>query len=265
MKKIFLSPLLEEAPTSWALIRALEAEALQNAPFKNPILELGCGDGLFSKVLLQGKKTIDLGIDKDLSEIFRARRTGVYTQLIHCDATNLPIKNSSFKTLFSNGVLEHIPKLRAVLQEAQRILKKHGYLIFTCPTWQLTENLAGVTLLNHLGLSQAASRYGSFFNRKFFHYNLYDESEWKKILQKHGFILVSCTYYNPKLVTRIHELFLPSALASKLAKKLFNTQVFAKKLRRMLYLSWFIPVLLLLPVREEDKSQSSIAVVAKKI
>lgn len=266
MRKKYLAPLIEEAPTSWALIRAFEAEILENAPLKRPILEIGCGDGLFSKVLFGARGAVDVGIDVIKSELDRASKTGIYRQLIQCNAISLPFQENSFEAIFSNGVLEHIPQLEAVLQEIRRILTKNGYLIFTCPSSHLTENLLGFAFLKNVRLPSAAMIYGNFFNRVFKHHNLYDETKWKQVLQKHGFCLTSYTYYNPKLITRIHELLVPFAFPSIITKKILNTPILLKKARKMLYLSWVIPLLLHLPnPNSSDNKQSSIAIVSKKI
>lgn len=265
MKKKYLPQLIYNAPASWSIIRACEAEVLENISFKRPTMEIGCGDGSFSKVLFGSKNKIDVGIDIDEDELKRASSTGIYKQVKQCNATNLPFKNKSFNTIFSNGVLEHIPQIPLVLKESYRVLSNNGELIFTLPSKNLTQNLFGFNFLKSIGLSSTAVQYGDTFNKLFKHYNLFSEKEWGRILNKQRFRLVSYNYYNPKLTTQIHELLLPFAFPSKITKRFLNTQVLLRRVREILILSWLTPILLKLPVSNSTgKKQSSILIVAQK-
>ena len=51
MERRLLKPYLMNAPMSLALYRALECEVLANRDFIPPLLDVGCGDGIFASVL----------------------------------------------------------------------------------------------------------------------------------------------------------------------------------------------------------------------
>ena len=130
----YLTKLWSHAPFSWAIIRANELLLLEKETFKPPILEVGCGDGIVSSLLFKNKKgIIDIGIDLDRSELKRAEKTKIYKKLIQADITNTEFASNSFNTIFTNGVLEHIPDLESALNEISRLLKKDGKLITTSP------------------------------------------------------------------------------------------------------------------------------------
>jgi len=51
----------------------------------------------------------------------------------HCDASDIPVADSSFDTLLLTEVLEHLKEPEDVLRECYRVLKKGGNLIITMP------------------------------------------------------------------------------------------------------------------------------------
>ena len=69
-----LEKYLGETPIPLALERALEGEIYQSLPFERPILDLGCGEGLFAKIVFAEK--IDTGIDPNPKELKRAEDFG---------------------------------------------------------------------------------------------------------------------------------------------------------------------------------------------
>lgn len=51
----------------------------------------------------------------------------------HEDALNLSFKDEFLDFIISNEVFEHVPNLQKTFDEAYRVLKKGGYLLFTAP------------------------------------------------------------------------------------------------------------------------------------
>ena len=109
------------APAALAVERSIESKYLNDKTFVRPILDIGCGDGVFAAAVFEEK--IDTGIDFDVSEIERAKQYDAYSELLVCPAHKIPKKHNSYGTIFSNSVLEHIPELMPVLKEARRLLK----------------------------------------------------------------------------------------------------------------------------------------------
>ena len=50
-----------------------------------------------------------------------------------CDATAIPVQDTSYDGVILAEVLEHVPHPDKVLREAHRVLKKGGYLLLTTP------------------------------------------------------------------------------------------------------------------------------------
>ncbi len=129
-KSDYLTPLLERAPATWALIRANEIRALDGVDFKHPILDVGCGDGFVAKVTMSNRKgKIDVGIDLSEEEIKFAKKSNIYKKCIVGSVYSMPFKDESFETVFSNSVVEHFPDLNQALSEMSRVLKKNGRFI----------------------------------------------------------------------------------------------------------------------------------------
>jgi 2-polyprenyl-6-hydroxyphenyl methylase/3-demethylubiquinone-9 3-methyltransferase len=106
------------------------------------VLDAGCGDGYYLKLLKQLYPNLELyGIDIDkkvlkvayanLEKELNEKSITIYEKSI----TDSGFKDNFFDAVFSSEVLEHVPNdLEAVL-EVKRILKKDGKFIFTVPNY----------------------------------------------------------------------------------------------------------------------------------
>ena len=102
------------------------------------ILDAGCGTGWATLCLLVQGHTpllIDLSKDalKDCTHIVKELGYGDKRKFIRASVTNFPFPDSSFKTIFSFDVLEHVTNLDRVLLELRRVLDNDGKLIVTVP------------------------------------------------------------------------------------------------------------------------------------
>jgi ubiquinone/menaquinone biosynthesis C-methylase UbiE len=99
------------------------------------LLDLGCGDGLFTVPLLKrGTSIIAMDIsDKMLSLLYkRAEKDSVDTaKLIVCraNALDIPLSNGSVDAVIANSMLHLISKPEKVVNEIYRVLKKGGKFI----------------------------------------------------------------------------------------------------------------------------------------
>lgn len=222
---------LAVAPMALAIERLLECDIFSGQPFESPILDLGCGDGVFADVLFA--EPLDLGVDIDPGEIAYARRTGAYRDLLACPGDSIPSPDNSFRTIFSNSVLEHIPGLDAVLGEAHRLLMPGGRFLATVPTDRFERYAAGAMLLEWLGLSRAAIRFRSFYNHFWQHYHAYDVADWQRRFEAAGFRVVEWRTYDPQPLVTFCDLIVPLAVPSIAAKKLLGRWIAVPRLRRL--------------------------------
>jgi SAM-dependent methyltransferase len=169
---------------SLAAWRAAELKTLRGFDFDPPVLEIGCGGGRFSSLLLS---RIDVGIDLSGRELKMCRRDGrSFDGVLRMDVRSLGFKNGHFGTVFANCVVEHIPGLQGVLTECRRVLRPGGKFIATVPLKRMEEHL----LLR--GKQYVRSR-----AKKLAHVNVLDERGWEGELEAAGFRSVRTTTYLP--------------------------------------------------------------------
>jgi SAM-dependent methyltransferase len=176
-----LAWLLRLQGPSLGLWRAAEIAVLRECEYARPILDLGCGDGLVSAMVLD---QIEAGIDPDPHALQKAAQTGLYGNLENSFVEESSLPDNHFGTIISNSVLEHIPNLHPVLVKARNLLRPSGRLIFTVPTEQFSESLAF-----------PFNRYSSWRNRQLCHLNLWPEPRWRDALEKAGFQLITIKPY----------------------------------------------------------------------
>lgn len=176
--------------------KSIEAKIVNDLELTPPILDIGCGNGLFATHSFSQK--IDTGLDYDTNAVKAAERTGIYKEVILADARSLPFKDESFNTVISICALEHISQADKVFSGIYRVLKKGGRLIFTVPSENFGSYLFGSRVLSLLGLKGLAKRYGDKKNDKSGHLLVYPPSQWKKSLEETGFRAGSIDYIFPK-------------------------------------------------------------------
>ncbi|MHA2217784.1 MAG: class I SAM-dependent methyltransferase [Candidatus Hodarchaeales archaeon] len=221
-----------EAPLALAIERALECEILAKQSFERPILDLGCGEGIFASVLFD--EPVDTGIDINLNELVAARRYSNHIELIYCSADNIPKPDSYYSTIFSNSVLEHIPNIEQVLKESERLLTPSGHLYVTLPTNYFEQYSIGNIILSGLGLSHTAQRFRVFYNKIWNHFHCYSVSDWKLLFECAGFEVHQTIIYCPKKIAALNDLLTWPALFSFIVKKIIKRWFIFRKLRRIL-------------------------------
>lgn len=102
-----------------------------NAYSNGKVLDIGCGNKPYS-IFFTNKSTEYIGCDISQS-------SENIVDFI-CPANSLCFNDSSFDTVFSTQVMEHVADYPGMLAESFRVLKKGGYGIFTIPfAWELHE------------------------------------------------------------------------------------------------------------------------------
>ena len=110
------------AHASFALWRAIELRLLCDVDFPEPVLDVGCGEGGFARMLFGPGRNI-VGLDLQQPELRLAARSGAYRHIVRADATALPFPEATFASCLSNCVLEHIPDDAGVVREIGRVLR----------------------------------------------------------------------------------------------------------------------------------------------
>lgn len=181
-----------------ALWRSIELCLLSNYPWEaeERVLDLGCGDGFVTSILFDGKGIDVIGTDYILRYLKScSKKHGFYKGILCSDARRLPFKERTFSAVLSNCVIEHIPDVRLVLAEVNRVLKHGGRFIFTVPTPQFGRSSFLYRALDKLGLSRLAEYYVLRQNKRVYHANIMNHEGWANMLRKEGFIVRGCIYY----------------------------------------------------------------------
>jgi len=178
---------------SLILWRAHEARALQDVNLEQPILDLGCGDGIFFSQIFSPLQAHGCDIDKEMLK--RANKTHGYASLTCCNVAKLPYRENSFRTVFSNCVLEHIEDIDHTIAEISRVLIPGGRLVFTVVTPVFEKWFIKTLIWNKLGFSRRVSRIYSEYTILQKHVNVCDYDWWSSRLTKAGLSLERVNYY----------------------------------------------------------------------
>jgi len=106
--------------------------------FNEKILEIGCGRGFFVKKIEKFTK-FAVGIDVNPEAI----KNSVSSKIKLADATNTNFPSASFDKIYSLHTIEHVPNLKKLFSEIDRILKPGGKVLLVYP-WELIRGIGAI-------------------------------------------------------------------------------------------------------------------------
>jgi SAM-dependent methyltransferase len=224
----YLREYLTEAPVALALLRAIECRQLFREGLAHPVLDVGCGDGLFGQVL--GAEPPAVGLDLSARELRSAACRRSYRALVCADVRAMPFADGSFDTVLANGVLEHVAGVVGALGEIRRVLRPEGRLLFTVPLVQDALRPGGAPAWTRV--RWLARLHALAYNRVFGQVNMLTAPEWADLLVQCGLSLEAGHTYSSAGVFRLHGLMLPASLPALLAKWLLGRWILFPRLRR---------------------------------
>jgi len=122
-------------------VQALRVLRLAGHVINGKLLDLGCGRGWLTKKFSE-TGVFAIGVDKSLQPIRLAKRGADGCEFLASEARYLPFKDSVFKTIVINDVLEHVPYSDAIrlMTEAVRTMSKDGKIYLSVMNrWQIFE------------------------------------------------------------------------------------------------------------------------------
>lgn len=221
---------VSQVPLALALERLVEARRYQKVELVRPILDLGCGDGIFSRTALG--ITVDLGVDPDSREIALAKKSGSYISCVTAYGDDIPVDTGVFNTVISNSVIEHIREIGPVLTEIHRVLGPQGKFVFTAPSENFDRYSNINLLLEKFGFAGTAAKFRGFYNRFWKHFHYYELDRWESLLADHGFNVLESSRLNSRKNCQVNDALAPFAILSKVYRRILNRWVLSAKFRR---------------------------------
>lgn len=96
------------------------------------VLDAGCGSGELGCIIKEKYKSDVYCIELNKQAVIKARRYGLKIKIGDLENT-WPYKDSQFDVVTGTEIIEHLVNPDHLLQEANRVLKKNGYLVLTTP------------------------------------------------------------------------------------------------------------------------------------
>ena len=199
-----------------AIWRTLDILLLKKITFSKPILDIGCGDGIFTfsafdgtvgsdydvyrtmkntgkffygvdihdqsnnvipKIIKKSKVKIDYGLDWKINLLKKAKNLKNYEKLIKHDANSiLPFNDKKFETIFSN-TFYWMNDINHIINESKRVCSDTGKIIIFLPDKKFKNSL----ILNQFFSKN--DRWAQMLDRGISNniQHCYTFSEWKKI------------------------------------------------------------------------------------
>jgi SAM-dependent methyltransferase/glycosyltransferase involved in cell wall biosynthesis len=119
--------LLEEKPFYESRLAPLFYET----PRGSKVLDVGCNDGTFMRMLKEKRDCYVYGVDIAENPLSVAKDSGLNVQ--YADAHHLPFDDRTFDVVILSEVISHVHNPEEVLAEIRRVLKKNGVLLGSAP------------------------------------------------------------------------------------------------------------------------------------
>ena len=220
--------LLRYLPFSLAIREIQRIRALSTLEyFECPVLDVGCGDGLFWETLIYDQSAEKLsclkelfGIDISSSELqlccTRLDKHGANS--LSFDISSCSLENSELrhligkcKTVIANCSLEHVPDIQNALINIKKVLAPGGTFVLFLPHPRWTRNLSFHNVLSRVS-DRLSGCYAGLFDGLFQHYHLYPHYVWKAILESCGFSNVDIKGIGSKSTNRYFSNWVPASI-----------------------------------------------------
>jgi len=220
-------------PTALAIKECARLTVLRRHECPGPILDVGCGDGLFANIAFQGAEV--WGIDINAAEGRWAVASRAYSQVIIGDVTRATLPHGFFSTCVANCSLEHVPQIELALRTIGQSLKPGGKVYLFVPNREWTRHFVSTRLLSRLGAKRAAAALGRAVDRVFKHYHLYDADGWRRVVSSAGLEVLAVDPVLSTATTVAFEVFLLPSLAGWVNKQLTTRWTNFPRFRRALF------------------------------
>ena len=231
----FLDRCARVMPISLHVIRAKECQIFAKYKYKRPILDIGCGEGEFAKILFDEK--IDVGIDINKKNVNKAIKSGAYKKCYVSASENIEFNEGYFKSIISNCVLEHVSSMEKTLDNVYKILDDDGIVYFTVATDKFSRYFSfSDYFYRFITISEVITR---IFDKVFNHNFAVKKQEWDKMFDSAGFEILYDEPYLSRTQLHIMGIYLIFSFPSFIWKKIFNKwRIFPKFYRNKRFIQY---------------------------
>lgn len=205
-------------PAALCIKECARLTALRRYECTGPVLDVGCGDGLFATIAFKNLEA--WGIDIDAMEGRWAAASKAYSQVVLGDVTKAELPREFFQTCVANCSLEHVPRLDLALSNILRSLRPGARIYMFVPNRDWAKYFLSYRVLSAIGLGSLASTLRDAIDTQFKHHHLYDEAGWRKIVEEAGFEIEAVEPVLSTATTVAFEAFLLPSLAGWVNKHL---------------------------------------------
>jgi SAM-dependent methyltransferase len=118
--------------------RGWEHAGYRRFELHEPVLDVGCGDGRFFRLIWPGVRDV-VGVDIDPATVEASRAGGAYREVHLAAAHEVSLPEGSFGSAFANCALEHMDHIDRVLANICRSLKPGAPFVFSVVTEKWTD------------------------------------------------------------------------------------------------------------------------------
>ena len=198
-------------PAALCIKECARLSALRRHACPGPILDVGCGDGLFARMAFDTEEV--WGIDIDAKEGRWAVASSAYSQVILGDVTRARLPETFFATCVANCSLEHVPRIDLALKNIAKSLRPGGKAYLFVPNRDWARKLLSYRLLETLGQHDFAEFLRSSIDSFFKHHHLYDETGWRELVLASGMDVAAIEPVGSTASTVAYEAMLLPSLA----------------------------------------------------
>lgn len=178
------------------------APVLSPATPGGPVLDLGCSDGRFGRLVAEshrGGQPLEVGLDWKIREVASAARGSAYGLAVAGRAEALPFPAGAFPAVVSFKTLDAVEDLPASLNEIHRVLRPGGILVLTVITDAFFRQLLLPRALRRLGSEGLARVYEGRVQARLKCNHRLATADWHRKLERAGFVVeVRRTFLPPQ-------------------------------------------------------------------
>jgi SAM-dependent methyltransferase len=186
---------------SLCIWRAWEYAAYKRYSLREPIIDVGCGDGRFFQLIWPHHHEV-YGVEIDPEVANLARDSGVYREVYTTAAHGLPNTGTAYASAFANCSLEHMDHLEEVLASISRSLNPGGVFLLSVVTPEIIEWTPLPLILTKMGEQKLAESCKEQYLSYHHLVNTLTVSDWRSSLEKAGFEVLEWIPIMPEMISR---------------------------------------------------------------